>query len=385
MLFWQGLGMNKIVIYFGPKKGFEEVIPYPNKTLAEFISEDDKKRKQFTIKKNDCEEVQEQSKEYIESLVAYSESYAGITESAIQSFISILNSYDINNLYLQNPPMQIWKQLEQAFGNMVEIKKYKYKTLTKSMFLKFDKSFSSKIIGQDKVKERILLSLYPLVDRKNENKPVVIMFYGASGVGKTETAKFISEVLGQKIFRKQFSMFHSSEFGDYLFGGNHFQSSFAKDLLERESNVILLDEFDKPAPVFHSAFYQLFDEGIFEDKNYNVELHNAIVICTSNYQNENEIRKHLGDPIFYRFNKFIKFEMLSSEALVKIIENILNEKYCKLSSKEQKKVDYIYIRKTLVSNVHRFNNVRQISNIIEEYLGIYLVKELLKTTDIDNK
>ena len=30
-----------------------------------------------------------------------------------------------------------------------------------------------------------------------------------------------------------------------LFGGNHSQNSFAKELLERKSNVILLDEFDK--------------------------------------------------------------------------------------------------------------------------------------------
>ena len=43
------------------------------------------------------------------------------------------------------------------------------------------------------------------------------------------------------------------------------QKSFAKDLLARDSNVILLDEFDKANSIFHSAFYQLFDEGIFED------------------------------------------------------------------------------------------------------------------------
>jgi ATP-dependent Clp protease ATP-binding subunit ClpA len=80
----------------------------------------------------------------------------------------------------------------------------------------------------------------------NNHKPVVMMFYGNSGIGKTETAKFISKILGQNLFRKQFSMFHSGEFQSYIFGGNHSQGCFARDLLERESNVILLDEFDKP-------------------------------------------------------------------------------------------------------------------------------------------
>lgn len=198
-------------------------------------------------------------------MAAYSESYAGITEGAVQGFISILSGYDIDNLFLPNPPIQIRQQFEQTFRKIVEVKKYNYKSLSKSSFLKIDNSFSEHIIGQDRAKERILVSLYPLLNKSN-SKPMVLMFYGPSGVGKTETAKFISKALGEKIFRKQFSMFHSEEFSGYLFGGNHSRPCFAKGLLERESNVILLDEFDKPAPVFHSVFYQLFDEGVLKIK-----------------------------------------------------------------------------------------------------------------------
>ena len=72
-----------------------------------------------------------------------------------------------------------------------------------------------------------------------------MLFYGSSGIGKTETANFISACLEEKIFRKQFSMFQNNQFSTYLFGGAHYEKSFAKDLLDRESNVILLDEFDK--------------------------------------------------------------------------------------------------------------------------------------------
>ena len=78
-------------------------------------------------------------------------------------------------------------------------------------------------------------------------------------------------------------MFNSEEFTSYLFGGKHSQNCLAKELLERESNIILFDEFDKTHPVFHSAFYQLFDEGIYEDKNYYVTLEKSVIICTSNY------------------------------------------------------------------------------------------------------
>ena len=76
------------------------------------------------------------------------------------------------------------------------------------------------------------------------------MFYGPSGVGKTETAHFLNSLLGGELLRKQFSMFHSDKFTSYLFGGSHNESSFALDLLNRESGVILIDEFDKAYPLF---------------------------------------------------------------------------------------------------------------------------------------
>ncbi len=80
------------------------------------------------------------------------------------------------------------------------------------------------------------------------------MFYGPSGVGKTEISKIISECLGGKLLRKQMSMNKTNYMFDYIFGNKHGKSSLAKDLLERESNVILLDEFDKGLSEINSAF-----------------------------------------------------------------------------------------------------------------------------------
>ena len=70
-------------------------------------------------------------------------------------------------------------------------------------------------------------------------------------------------------------MFQNNEFATYLFGGKYNEKSFAQDLLARRSNVILLDEFDKANPIFHSAFYQLFDEGIYEDTNFHAEVYGS--------------------------------------------------------------------------------------------------------------
>lgn len=381
--------MKKINIYYGPKKEFEKTLLKLNskKTLAEIISEYDEKLKRHILyipqmeQKKESENVEDiiKTKEKIVNLIAYSESYSGITEGAVQSFVTILNEYEIENLYLQNPPVQIVTQLEQTFNKkIIKYKQYDYKKLTIEMFKKINSEFDNQIIGQEKAREKLLVALYPLINQREEKKPIVIMFYGPSGVGKTETAKFISNILGQKMFRKQFSMFQNVEFSSYLFGGKHFQECFGKDLLERESNVILLDEFDKSASVFHSAFYQLFDEGIFEDKNYRVELKNSIIICTSNYNTSEDIRKNLGDPIYYRFNSIIKFEQLSNESMNKIIDKLIDKKYKELTKDEKKIINKTNIKKIISPIVNKINNVRSAEIIIQELIGMELVKNILK-------
>lgn len=373
--------MRKIVIYYGPKKGFNKVIPLDKVSLSEIVAEHDNQAKIFKhVMVQDKEPTQEITieKKKHENVIAYSEQYAGITESAVQSFLSVLDSYEIENLYLQNPPLQIKNQLQQTYPNIIKEKHFSYKKLSNELLLQINDKFDDTIIGQENVKKRLLAALYPLLQKGKKRKPIVIMFYGKSGVGKTETAKFISKILGQPLFRKQFSMFHSGEFREYIFGGLHSQASFARELLERESNVLLLDEFDKPNPVFHSAFYQLFDEGIFEDKNYQLSLYNSIIICTSNYLTEEEIRQNLGDPIFYRFDKFIKFDALSKDAICKIIDLQLENKCNNLVPEELSIIQPTYIASQMKRVVDRIQNVRQIEKIIEEYIDMQLVEDLIK-------
>lgn len=110
----------------------------------------------------------------------------------------------------------------------------------------------------------------------------------------------------------------------------------AKGLLDRESNVILLDEFDKANTKFHGAFYQLFDEGIYVDKNYSLELMRSIIICTSNYKSLDDIKEHLGNAIFSRFDAVIKFSDLTIEAKEEIAILQYNEKVSKYTDEEQK-------------------------------------------------
>ncbi len=243
----------------------------------------------------------------------------------------------------------------------------------------FNSEYDDIIIGQESVKTKVLQAIYPLMS-DGQRKPVVVLFFGDTGIGKTETANYLAKLLKGQLMRKQFSMYQNNEFANYLFGGSNNEGSFAKDLLDRDCNVILLDEFDKANPVFHSAFYQLFDEGIFEDKNYRVNLDYSIIICTSNYKTEDEIVEHLGSAIFNRFDAVIHFEDLTIPAKEKITDKIIHQ-----TSEEYKKkaicLDEMILQR-LRSAAIQCSNVREIKRLIKNTFSLYAVRKLCDKKEV---
>jgi|SRR5574344_433933 ATP-dependent Clp protease ATP-binding subunit ClpA len=367
-----------ITIFIGPTEGFGKLIPQVEKyeTFKNFIDKHDKELRTHIHKQDgvDAPSPDLNIKEYIENLVIFSEDYSTVQEHAIQSFVPLLDFAQISNLFLQNPPDSVKIQLERKFKN-IKIQKYKYKSIDLTFLKKIDKKFDNCIIGQPKVKTKLLSSLYSLT--KNCDKQIkTILFYGPSGVGKTETAKFLSRQLNEKLFREQMSMYQNGEFQSYLFGEKHNQDSFAKRLGNRKSNIILLDEFDKCNPVFHSAFYQLFDEGVFKDKNYKIELTNSIIICTSNYLNRAEIKQHLGEPIYSRFDSIIEFSPLSNNDKVKILNSEFNNYYKKLDKNEKKLLAKDNLINILLKEGLRINNIREMKTFISDLVDTSLVQTI---------
>ena len=137
----------------------------------------------------------------------------------------------------------------------------------------------------------------------------------------------------------------------------------------RDSNVILLDEFDKAYSVFHSAFYQLFDEGIYEDQNYKVDVRHALIICTSNYKSKDEVREKLGNPIFNRFDGVIRFTDLDSEAKIEIARKELDELDEEGTISEN-------IRQNLLVNSTRLENAREIRRLIKDTKSLIEIRKI---------
>jgi ATP-dependent Clp protease ATP-binding subunit ClpA len=369
-------GDIKVTIYFGPISWFNTELGSKSKEyLLDLVHEYDEERRRLVFQVPGQEPPSEpDQRRRPKRVVAESTDYASVQEHAITNFVGLVRAMNPKHLHLHNPPERIHTQLAREMK--VEVKHYSYPRVTRETLVQINKDYASHLIGQENVREALLAAMYPLTSA-TRTKPVVLMFYGPSGVGKTETAHFINGLLGGVLLRKQFSMFHSEKFASYLFGGTHAEASFARDLLDRESGVILIDEFDKANTVFHSAFYQLFDGGQFEDKNYRVDVGPAIIICTSNYGSEGEIREALGDALYSRFDSLVQFTPLTKDEVRRVIDRLVDRRVGDLDASEAQILDVDKIKESLNSVSGSLSNVRKLGKLVDEVISLSLARALI--------
>lgn len=272
--------------------------------------------------------------------------------------------------------------LKYVFGDDIEYQYSEYIEISLEKMREVYVNLGKDILGQEQCKKHIVSSMYRL-SKNIDNKPAVLMLYGPSGVGKTESAKSISKTLGGELVRIQFSMMQTNEAYNYLFGSEHSKSSFARDMMSRESNVILIDEFDKVHPTLYNAFYELFDEGRYVDTNYDVDLKKAIFICTCNFSSEEEIKKALGPAMFLRIGCCIKYcdlELIEKRVIVKRwYEEVLS----KLDDKEKKTIIETDILGWFCDNIERYDNIRILKTKIEQAIfdkltSVYILNACIK-------
>lgn len=379
-------GDTTVTIYYGPLSWFKERLRNTKHSgLLDIVYERDEANRRHThVVEGQQSSAPDAPARRPKRVVAESSDYASLNEHVITNFAGLIGSINPKHLLLHNPPAHIHAQLARALLTRVE--RYDYPAVTHDTLVQFRDGFSSHLVGQAAVKESLLAALYPLTTPKR-TKPVVLMFYGPSGVGKTETAHFVNGLLGGTLLRKQFSMFHNDKFASYLFGGGHSEASFARDLLDRESGVILIDEFDKANSVFHSAFYQLFDGGVFEDKNYSVRLGPSLIICTSNYGTEDEIRQALGDALYSRFDSLVHFKPLTKPEIKQVIDRLVDDRYGHLSLDEQALLTPTELKSVLYPLADTSGNVRKLGKLVDEVISLVLVRAILSdvpATDTPN-
>ena len=359
---------DRIVVFNGSKRDFDNYLNNAienNSGSIPFMELIQHYNARIRPSESGVKEADLHKKIQVENCIVRADDYSSVLPHVLSNFANIVAlNYDIDTLYIQNPPRRVLESLETSFAGAINYEYSVYPSIGRKELREIYRNISLDVLGQESCKKHLLSGLYRLTTGSTE-KPVVLMLYGPSGVGKTESAKSISKSLGGKLLRIQFSMMQNQESIDYIFGADHSKNSFARDMLGRESNVIIIDEFDKVNPHFYNAFYELFDEGRYVDTNYDLNLKQAIFLLTCNYNNEQEIKTALGPAMFSRIGCCIKFDELSTDQKRTIITNWYKEILDSLQSDEKAFIETTNVLEWFIKNASRYDNIRTLKTKLE--------------------
>lgn len=164
--------------------------------------------------------------------------------------------------------------------------------------LHLSQMLNQRIIGQphatDIIAKRIQTARANL---DNPNKPIgVFMLTGPSGVGKTETALALADIMyggEQNLITINMSEYQEPHTISTLKGappgyiGYGEGGVLTEAVRRRPYSVILLDEIEKAHPDVHEIFFQVFDKGFMEDgEGRYIDFKNTIIILTTNIGSE---------------------------------------------------------------------------------------------------
>lgn len=165
----------------------------------------------------------------------------------------------------------------------------------------------ARIVGQshalEAIAQRIRTSRANLTDPR---RPIgVFLLVGPSGVGKTETALTLADLLyggDQNMTVINMSEFKEEHKVSLLMGsppgyvGYGEGGVLTEAVRRRPYSVVLLDEMEKAHPGVQDIFYQVFDKGTLRDgEGRDIDFKNTLILMTSNAGTD-VIMKHCADP-----------------------------------------------------------------------------------------
>ena len=234
----------------------------------------------------------------------------------------------------------------------------------KQKLLNLEVSLRNRVIAQDEALQKLAAALRKSVVLAGSRKKPLASFLllGPTGVGKTETAKAITEVFFNDIknmIRFDMSLYQSKHDISKLIGSSETNEPglLTQSVREQQYGTLLLDELEKADHDLINIFLTILDEGYYTDGfGKRVDCTNLIVIATSNagadfiYQKTQEggealqtlstqlidhlVAAHIFAPEFLnRFDGVVVYKPLSSGTVTLIAQKILESMKNDIQSK----------------------------------------------------
>jgi len=238
--------------------------------------------------------------------------------------------------------------------------------------LKLEEELHKRVIDQEHVIKTIAEAIRRArAGLSDPRKPLAsFMFLGPTGVGKTETAKALAEVLfgdEDALIRLDMSEFKEEHSVAKLIGappgyvGYEEGGKLTEAVRRKPYSVILLDEIEKAHPRVFDVFLQVLDDGRLTDsKGRTVNFRNTIIIMTSNIGSQyltiipfdapediidkefekakekvlEEVKNYFRPEFLNRLDDILVFKPLFKKELLQIVDLMLKQLNARLRERD---------------------------------------------------
>jgi len=195
------------------------------------------------------------------------------------------------------------KEIEQVIATMARIPPKSVSTDDTRVLANLELDLKRVVFGQDKAIE-VLASAIKLsrAGLRDTEKPIGnYLFSGPTGVGKTEVAKQLAEIMGIPLQRFDMSEYMERHSVSRLIGAppgyvGYDQGGLLTDAVDQQPHsVLLLDEVEKAHPDLFNILLQVMDNGKLTDHHgKTVDFRNTILIMTTNAGASDMARESIG-------------------------------------------------------------------------------------------
>jgi ATP-dependent Clp protease ATP-binding subunit ClpA len=181
--------------------------------------------------------------------------------------------------------------LEEVLATMAQIPPRRVKGNDKEQLRKLEEELKGHVFGQAEAIERLVSAIkVSRAGLRDAQKPVgSFLLTGPTGVGKTEVAKRLAEVLGISFLRFDMSEYMEAHTVSRLVGAPPGYVGYDRGGLLTEAiaksphAVLLLDEIEKAHPDIFNILLQVMDHGTLTDANGKpTDFRHVILLMTSN-------------------------------------------------------------------------------------------------------
>jgi ATP-dependent Clp protease ATP-binding subunit ClpA len=254
------------------------------------------------------------------------------------------------------------KEIEAVIATMARIPPKTVSTDDKKVLATLDTDLKRVVFGQDKAIE-VLSSAIKLsrAGLRDPDKPIGnYLFSGPTGVGKTEVARQLANIMGIPLQRFDMSEYMERHSVSRLIGAppgyvGYDQGGLLTDAVDQHPHcVLLLDEIEKAHPDLFNILLQVMDNGKLTDHHgKTVDFRNTILIMTTNAGasdmaresigfgaisredvQEEAIRKMFTPEFRNRLDAVVPFGYLPPEVVSRVVEKFILQLELQLADRE---------------------------------------------------